>query len=243
MNFMKIAIFGAFLLLPCAAWAVAPLVTDDADPVEFGKVQLNSGWQFSRTGSVNLESFSINPVFGITSRSEFGATFGYQWRTEAGSANADGITDLTLETKSRLLGKAADPFKLSLRFDLKLPAASKHLGLGTGDTDADGFLIATRCWGKTSLDWNIGYTVVDISHAEFGDNRWFLGQAVRRQLNDKWTLIGETYATLSRSSSANFNVGAQYSVRDDFLFSLLIGSAIGRDSPDLTGSFGFTWVL
>jgi hypothetical protein len=37
------------LLLPCAAWAVVPLVTDDADPVDYGRLQFNSGLQFSRT--------------------------------------------------------------------------------------------------------------------------------------------------------------------------------------------------
>ena len=33
----------------CAAWAVVPLVTDDADPVDYGRLQFNSGLQFSRT--------------------------------------------------------------------------------------------------------------------------------------------------------------------------------------------------
>jgi hypothetical protein len=37
------------LLLPCEAWAVVPLVTDDADPVDYGRLQFNSGLQFSRT--------------------------------------------------------------------------------------------------------------------------------------------------------------------------------------------------
>lgn len=82
------------------ALAVSPLVTDDADTVEPGHLQLNADWQFSRTASVSLHSIPVNPVFGISSRGELGATFGYQWRDGSGSvpkqADADGITDLTL---------------------------------------------------------------------------------------------------------------------------------------------------
>jgi len=64
------------MLMPLAASAVVPLVTDDADPVDFGHLQLNSGLQFSRMASANLYDYSINPVYGITLRSEFGVTFG-----------------------------------------------------------------------------------------------------------------------------------------------------------------------
>jgi hypothetical protein len=68
------------LLLPCAAWAVVPLVTDDADPVDCGRLQFNSGLQFSRTASEKSYNYSVNPVWGITSRGEFGVAFGYQWQ-------------------------------------------------------------------------------------------------------------------------------------------------------------------
>ncbi|HLX97017.1 MAG TPA: transporter [Verrucomicrobiae bacterium] len=235
------------LLLPvCPALAVVPLVTDDADPVELGHVQINSGWQFSRADTVDLNSLDLIPVMGITSRSEFGMIFGYQWRD--GTAGADGITDLTLETKWRLWGKAGDNFKLSTRFDMKLPTASVRLGLGTGDPDADAFLIATCSRGKTSFDWNVGYIKMDASRAVFDADQWFLGQAFRQQWNDRWALIGETYAIIPQGAAGaplnfDFDGGIQYSVSENFLFSLLVGSAIGRNSPDLTTNFGFTWTF
>jgi hypothetical protein len=230
-----------------SAFGVVPLVVDDTDPVDFGHLQLSSGLQFSRTASANLYDYSVDPVYGITPRSEFGVTFGYQSQNENGS-EADGISDLILETKWRLIGMATNLFKLSVRFDLKLPTASERLGLGTGEPDADVILIATRNWGNTYLDWNIGYTAVDAAHSNFNDDRWFLGQALRQRLNDRWTLIGDAYVTLPQSragGSANFNFegGAQFNVRENFLLSVVAGSAIGRDSPDLTGYFGFTWTF
>jgi hypothetical protein len=183
---MKRLAFWVCLLLPFAVPAVVPLVTDDADTVDFGRLQFNSGLQFSRAAPAKSYAYAANPVLGIAPRGELGATFGYQWQDGDGH-DADGISDLILETKWRLAGTATNLFKLSARFDLKLPTASDRLGPGTGETDTDILLIATRNWGNTCLDSNIGYIAVDAAHSNFGDDRWFLGQAVRHQLNDQWT--------------------------------------------------------
>ncbi len=239
----------AFGLLACAlpfsTFAVDPLITDDADPVAFGQLQLNTGAQFSRTASEKLSEYSADPVFGIAPRGEFGVTFGYQWRNGVGE-NADGVTDVTIETKWRLLGKADDDFKLSARADLKLPTASDQNLLGTGEPDADLVLIATRTWGKTSLDWNLAYDAIDISRGDLRDDRWFLGQAVRQQLDEHWTLIGETYATFSQGhGDANFNFdgGVQFNLNANLTLSALIGSAVGRNTPDLTSYLGLSWTF
>jgi hypothetical protein len=244
---MKKAVLLTLLLLPCAVLAVVPLVTDDADPVDFGHLQFNSGLQLSRTASAGSYGYSVNPVLGIAPRGEFGATFGYQWRNGDGD-DADGVSDLILETKWRLIGTLTNLFKLSARFDFKLPTASERLGLGTGEPDVDAILIATRNWGNTWLDWDIGYTAVDAAHANFNDDRWFLGQAVRRQLNRRWAVIGDAYLTFSQGDAGapadfNFEGGAQFNLRENFLLSVLAGSAIGRGSPDLTGYLGFTWTF
>jgi hypothetical protein len=42
------------LLLESVVFAVSPLVTDDADTVEAGKLQLNCDFQFIRTSSTSL---------------------------------------------------------------------------------------------------------------------------------------------------------------------------------------------
>jgi hypothetical protein len=246
------ASFALFVLFPLAALAVNPLVVDDADTVEPGRLQLNSGWQFSGTGSVRLQTLPVNPVFGVHPRGELGLIFGYQWRdghgADSATADADGITDLTLATKRWLWQTKDEEFKMSARLDLKLPTASESRGLGTGNADVGAVLIATRCLGRTCLDWNVGYTATDASSGVFGDDHWFLGQAVRHQLNERWTLLGEIYALLPQentgaSSTLHFNGGAQFNVRENFLISALIGSAVGRGSPNFTAYVGFTWVF
>ena len=241
----------ALTFLPCAR-AVSPLTTDDADTVEPGRLQLNCGWQLTHTDSISLHTIPINPVLGLSSRGELGATFGYQWRDGLGSgpghADADGIIDLALATKWRLWQSANDGFKLSARLDLKLPAASARRGLGTGETDAGAALIATHCWGHTCLDWNIGYVAVGAWRGVSGDDQWFLGQAVRQQLSNRWTLIGEIYSLLPQGSmgaraNVTFRNGAQFTVRENLLVSALIGSTVGRNSPGFVYYVGFTRVF
>lgn len=237
-------LLGFYVLASAPAMnAVSPLVTDDADTVDPGHLQLNGGWQLSRTGPVSLYSIPFNPILGLNSRGELGAIFGYQWRDHR--IEADDITDLTIATKWRLWHTEDNNFKVSARFDLKVPTASEHSGFGTAKTDTGIVLIATRCWGPTCLDWNIGYLAIDLSHSVFSDDHWFLGQAMRHELNKRWTIIGETFAMLPQgdeggSANLHLSVGAQLTLRENFLVSALVGSAAGSNSPDLTGYLGFT---
>jgi hypothetical protein len=86
-----------------------------------------------------------------------------------------------------------------------------------------------------------------LSHAEFGDDHWFIGQAVRHEVNKRWTIIGETFVTLPQgdeggSTNIFFSAGAQLTLQENLVVSVLVGSAAGSNSPDLTSYLGFTFV-
>jgi hypothetical protein len=91
--------------------------------------------------------------------------------------------------------------------DLKLPIASDRHGLGTGNSDIGGVGIATYTIGKTSLDFNAGYYAINISRAEFDDDRWFVGQTIRQTLNEKWTLFAEVFAFLPNTRAVVMPIG------------------------------------
>jgi hypothetical protein len=232
--------------------AVSPLVTDDADTVQTGKLQINCDFFFLRSGSTSFYSPSINPVLGLNPRLELGAIFGYQWRVGSGSTarsgNADAVTDLTIAPKFRLWEGFNDKLKFSARADLKLPTASRRDGLGTGDTDFQLTGIATCNLGTMRFDINIGYQAIDISHADFNDDRWFVGEAFRQELNKEWTALAEAYAVLPSTETGGhatrfFSAGPQWSAREDLTVTALIGSAAGHKSPDLSGTFEITFVF
>jgi hypothetical protein len=233
------------LFLESVVFAVSPLVTDDADTVEAGKLQLNCDFQLVRTSSTSLYLILINPVLGLTPRLELGAIFGYQWRDGSGSipttSDADDLTDLTIAPKLRLWQSLENKLKFGARMDLKLPTVSDRHGLGTGDPDIGVVGIATYTFGKTSLDFNAGYYAIDISRADFDDDRWFVGQTIRQMLNKKWTVFAEVFAFLPNTRAGGhanwyFSGGPQWSVRKNVSLCALIGSAAGHNSPDLTGT-------
>jgi hypothetical protein len=249
MNPRLLTTLTLMLLSQSVLLAVSPLVTDDADTVEAGKLQLNCDFQFLRTSSTSLYLVPINPVLGLTPRFELGAIFGYQWRDGSGSDpitnDADDLTDLTIAPKLRLWQGLEDKLKFSARMDLKLPIASDRHGLGTGNSDIGVVGIATYTIGKTSLDFNAGYYAIDISRADFDDDRWFVGQTIRQPLNKNWTLYAEVFAFLPNTRTGGhanwfFSGGPQWSVRENVSFCALVGSAAGHRSPDLTGTLEVT---
>ncbi len=244
------SLLGLYLLESATTLhAVSPLVTDDADTVEPGKLQLNCDFFFVRTSSTSLYSVPINPVLGLTPRLELGVIFGYQWRDGAGAiptvTDADDLTDLTVAPKLRLWQGLDDKLKFSARLDLKLPTASDRHSLGTGDPDVGLVGIATYKFGKTSFDSNIGYYAIDISCADFLNDRWFIGEAVRHELNKEWTVVAEAYGLLPNTRAGGyatwyFSGGPQWSVRENIVLTALLGSAAGHKSPDLTGTLEVT---
>ena len=196
-----------------------------------------------------MSSEQINPVLGLTPRVELGAILGYQWREGSGAtpttSDADDITDLTIAPKFRLWQRPDDTLKFSARMDLKVPTASKRTGLGTGDPDVGLVGIATYKLGKTSFDSNLGYYAIDISRPNLDNDRWFIGEAIRHEVNEKWTIVAEAYGLLPNTSAGGhatwyFSAGPQWSVRENILVTALIGSAAGHKSPDLTGTFEIT---
>ena len=209
-------LFIASLLVLTAitpALAVPPLITDDADTVDPGQWQLNTGWLFSHTASEQLFTFPVNLVTGISSRAEVGVTIGYQGRDGSGTApekrDANGVTDLLLETKWHLYQAADEKFNVSARFDVKLPTASRSQGFGTGDVDTDVVLIATRSWGATEIDWNLGYVAVDPARGSARDDHWFFGQALRRKLSEHWTFISENFAIVPNTGAGGSSTSSR----------------------------------
>ena len=74
-----------------------------------------------------------------------------------------------------------------------------------------------------------------------GDDRWFAGCALRQELTKEWTILAETYALLPHTGAAGsanfyFDGGPQWNISEHIIFSALIGSAVGHNSPDLTGT-------
>jgi len=240
-------VLALLFVVPSGALAVSPLTVDDADTTPEHCFQLNAVPQFHESSAGRLYGLPFNPVYGLTERWELGATMGYLRLEPSRSldgADAGGASDLVLSTKARLL-ESSSGWKLSARLDVGVPTASEALGLGTGNPEIGGTLIVTRCWAHTCLDGNAGYLAVDVSRSVFADDAWFLGQALRQELGGAWTLLAEVWALIPNGHEAaptnvHFEGGLQWAVHENLLLAGLLGSAVGRGSPDWIGRFGLT---
>jgi hypothetical protein len=190
----------------------------------------------------------VNPVVGIASHGELGVTLGYAWRDGRGGTRSmddvDGITDLAIRTKWELGTHAADRLNLAIAVELDVPTGSAHRGLGTGHVEVGGVFIATRTWGSTACDWNVGYLVVDAGGTSISDDAWLVGQTVRHSLNDDWTAIGEAYGVLPHTDGGEqtgfFDAGLQFQLTEHVLLSILVGTAVGRGSPEFRSTLAVT---
>lgn len=242
--------FAVLLLAPSCALAVSPLTVDDADTTPALCLQINSVPQVHETDSDRLFLVPVNPVYGLTTRGELGATIGYarlEPRGGTAAADAEGWSDLVLSTKWQL-GDWPSGWKMSARIDGTVPVASESRRLGSGKPDVGGTLILTRCWDRTCVDANVGYLAVDVSRSVFGDDAWFVGGALRQELGGAWTLMAEAWALVANGSegaptNGHFEGGLQWAVRENFLIAGLVGAAVGRGSPKWVGRFGLTWVF
>jgi hypothetical protein len=241
-------VFAIWLLAPSVALAVSPLTVDDADPVSLHQLQLNAVPQCRQSSDGRLYALPFNPVYGVADRGELGATIGYLRFEPARRAEGRdaGTSDLVISTKWLLFEWAG--WKLSGRLDVGLPVASERPDLGTGNPEVGGTVIATRCWGGTCVDANAGYLAVDVSRSVFRDDQWFLGQALRQQMFGPWTLLAEVWALIPNGETAapanvHFDGGVQWALHENLTMSGLVGSAVGRGSPDWIGRFGVTWVF
>jgi len=228
------------------ARAVFPLAVDDADTVPPDELQLNAGWFYGRYERFELQTAPINPVFGLGPDVELGATFGYQHRSGGPLGSSGDVTDLVLGTKWRAWHR--DGLTLGGRLDVKMPSASRPRGFGTGNPDAFATVIATGCFGRTCLDFNAAYGVMDVADGDPDNDIWFLGEAVRHMLDERWTLVAEAWGQVPGGSAAlpaQFEIrgGAQWNPTSQLVVSALVGGGAGRGSANLVAIAGLTWTF
>lgn len=160
-------IFILIVLLPAAAFAARPLITDDAGTVGKGTFQVELGFEMSdhRTdddGVVTREDTSSATAtlsYGLLENLDvlLGMPYEKTKVREDGETvhNEDGIADLTLEAKWRFFEK--DGFALALKPGVSFPTGDDKKGFGTGRMTYGALLIATKDIGPVSFHLNAGY--------------------------------------------------------------------------------------
>jgi hypothetical protein len=244
---------ASFACLFCAVgsiWGDYPLVVDNAETVAHGEAEVVLAVEYERYGKDWALAFPVDVTFGLMPRLDVGVGVGYQfagWAANEEDRRKDGFLDTVLIFKGRVLDQADHQISLSLTAGVKLPTASTAKGLGSGDVDAETMLVATRSWGPTSLDANLGYTFSRPFAVRRESDLIFYGLAGRHLLADSLELFGEVYAESPHDDWSATEVvlrgGFQMTLTDWLLWGVGLGTGLRRAGPDLTATTGITWAF
>lgn len=239
-------LLSAALLLGMAAPVAAqqpPMITDRPDFTESvaviapGRIQLESGYTFTRAG--NIEEHDLGELLlrlPLSRRAE--ARLGvnsYVWQQAPGD-RAHGIEDASLGFKLRLTSAAPQP---RLRPDVAL------LGAVSLPTGSDG--ISAHAWQPASiiaLAWtlsdeaglasNFGYTYATDEGGRFHEVSASLafGYALTERTGSFVEAFGFAPSGADREATAFFDGGFTYLVSDDLQVDLRGGIGLSRSRPD-----------
>lgn len=235
-------------------YAGRPLVTDDADPVERGRVQVEAGLEIeTSTQSYDLTApFAFK--FGLTDWLEVGVNPSalYVDDQDASPRRAAGVGDLVLDAKARLPFR---PFDLDLALvpSLKIPTADKDRGLGTGKVDGGAVFVITKAFTETrKLHFNVGYTAVGtVSDVDLQD-QLFIGLAGETSIpglaEERLQFVAEVFGTTAEEAGGPGDIqghlGARYRVGEDLVLDAAIGrSFTARPPVEFFATVGLTWTF
>ncbi len=229
------------------ALAGRPLLTNDAEPVEVGKLQVETGVGYVSEDSTNRFDVPLNFTLGVLPGVEAGVGFGGQFQDhdENGeTAFEEGLSDLTLGVKWKLLEQKDAFFDQAISGSVKLPTADRDRGLGTGKVDYDLTYILTRQINdEVGALFNLGYTWLgddeDSDVVHYGPA---LTYQLTRKLQPVTELILETPVDGS-GTSAGINGGFRYQLTEPLMLDAALGTHLAGDWPDWTATVGLTWTF
>ncbi len=151
------------------AWHVAqperPTVATHAYVVAPGVVEVETGVQAQLPGGGAETDVPVVVKLGLAPRTQLELGWGWTHRRLPPPGPlaiipppANGLIDLALALKLRVLENAPLLANFSVQPSLKLPTGSSASGIGTGTTDVGLLLISSRSFGRLSLDLNAGET-------------------------------------------------------------------------------------
>lgn len=256
LRFVVVCLAGTSLLVPEGRAQepgsnVAPLVTDRPDFTESavtvpkGRVQIESGYTWSRAGDETSHSLGDLLV-------RWAPLHGFELRlglnsfviVERPGADLDGLADVSLGTKLDVVKLFGWPsgVELSLIAGAAIPSGSSETG--TRDFQPGGTLaFAVDLSESVSFGSNAGLRFPVESDTRFLQGE--LSAAVGVGLGESWGTYVEAYALLpegSRPDELYLNGGVTWLLSRDFQLDARLGSAVaGSTWPNAFAGIGFGW--
>lgn len=213
---MKKTFALSLLAASSAAFAGAPMATEDADVLGRGECEWESSYQRSK-----IEGLKIN---ALGTKVGCHALEGTQLALGVGRAKAEGesATAVNLSGKTALIGRSNGGFGLSLAYGFNW---SKAGGESLRYDSTSLALVASQGFGDFTLHGNLG--LAKARGASGTDRFWALGGEYA--LSDSTDLLAETYG--AEGSKPFYGVGVRFKPNKEWAFGVMASQS--RETPRL----------
>ncbi len=173
-----------------------PTVTDPASLTFPGYLEMEIGGAAGHGGEQSRRAFSTPIVLKLTDRAKrlecHVLLGGYSEQTASDSTHLSGRGDITPGLQYLIVAQSPHTYDLAARIEYKIPTANQ--GLGTGKTDYDLLLLASKDYNKTLHgDYNLGvYQQGRLSGRGFA-TQYLASGVLNTKLSPTLTLQDELY--------------------------------------------------
>ena len=253
MNLKKFAWLTAIALIATGpAKAGPPFVTDDPEPAEYTKFEINT----AMTGTYTKDGRSgawpnLDINYGLIPDVQFTVNLFASWSKAKDGKFYYGDGDSEIALKYRFIQEDEEGWVPMVSFypNIVLPTGDSKKGLGMGHDR-----VFLPLWAQKSIgDWQTygggGYFIN--KHGDTDKDYWFWGWTLLRKFGEDWTLGGEVFGQtadltgkpeiggtgVSTRSSSGFNLGGYYNLNEDNHIIFTFGRGI--TNAEATNKFSY----
>lgn len=226
-----------------------PTVTDPASLTAPGYLEVEVGGQDQHGGEDSHRQFSTPTVLKLTDKSErleyHVLVDGYITQTDDQGQSTSGFGDVTPGVQYLLVKQTPHTYDLAARLEYKIPSA--EAGIGTGKTDYDLLLLASKDYTKTVHgDYNLGVFQLGKASGQGFATQYQASAAFSFKLSDKLSLQDELYGYSGNSENATLVSTLHalgYQASRDLAFDVGVDIGLSHAAPHYTILFGSTFFL
>lgn len=236
------------VVLPLAAHAAHPLITEDSATQGRGNFELEIGNAWTHDGPDR--SFELGPQLSYGVLRELDVILRPTWLDQRSTIGADtlrarGVGDTAADLKWRFFERNAPGLSLAVRAGVNAPTGDAERGLGAGKPSYHALLAASSDLSPFAVHGNLGYTRNRTDPAERRD-LYHASAAAMWTIDATWRLLvaelaADTNVDVTRSAwPAVMRAGAIYTAKKGLDIDLGYQTRINRAAPRQVLLLGIT---
>jgi Putative MetA-pathway of phenol degradation len=220
-----------------AASPTRPVVTDGADVIQTGVVELESGWASGWPGGgVRQDAFGSLYKMGLFCNFEFRAsTNAFQGQTNLTGSRVSGMGDVWYSGQYRVVTQNKAVPSISVIYGVKQPTASAIAGLGSGEMDHVVAVAVGKPFGKTfwsmETKWILSGRQGGSGFDQNSEISLNIARPIARRLGMIVEIYGDTQTNATKQGFASTLWAIQYSLNSRLILDAGIDIGLTTGAP------------